>query len=146
MLEEQAAFLSSFLEENGENWNYFQRMFWQEGLEQTRNAWQVLSESMQTRNSVFLQDEKERVNNGQSRERGYAETDETTGRGLFRSETPGSNTGRGSEAGEVLSGIRQVYGAEAEGEAQSYGEIGNFAVQDGQTGSTAYLNKYADGF
>lgn len=97
----------------------------------------AITESWSALHDVFLQDGKERVNNGQSRERGYAETDETTGRGLFRSETPGSNTGRGSEAGEVLSGIRQVYGAEAEGEAQSYGEIGNFAVQDGQPGGVS---------
>ncbi|MBC8534542.1 hypothetical protein, partial [Yeguia hominis] len=94
----------------------------------------AITESWSMLHDMFLQDGKVRANNGQSRERGYAETDETTGRGLFRSETPGSNTGReeAQESGNVGQ-IRSGAGAQAQG----YGEIGNFAVQDGQTGGVS---------
>ena len=94
----------------------------------------AIAESWSALHDVFLQDGKERVNNGQSRERGYAETDETAGRGLLRSN--GSETALGGEEAQE-SGVARPISSGAGAQAQSHGEIGNFAVQDGQTGGVS---------
>ena len=141
--EEFAGYVSGNLKENGGTLDEsFAAMFFESD---------AINDSWNTLHNLFLEDGKAAHLNGRENQQtlvgGNTAEDRPGDSGVLRgNQRTGIDAGGRETPQNILSGVREVYGAEAEGEAQSYGEIGNFAVQDGQTGSTAYLNKYADGF
>ena len=124
--EEFAGYVSGDLKaNNGSMTQYFAPMF--RDPDAASEAWSVL-------HNTFLEDGKARANNERSREEGNAGVYETPSRGLLRSNR--SETALGGEEAQE-SGVARPISSGAGAQAQSYGEIGNFAVQDGQTGGVS---------
>ncbi|MBC8533639.1 hypothetical protein, partial [Yeguia hominis] len=132
--EEFAGYVSGNLKENGGTLDEsFAAMFFEPDA--INNSWNTL-------HNLFLEDGKAaHLNGGENQQalvRGNTAEDRPGDSGVLRgNQRTGIDAGGREAPQNILSGIREVYGAEAEGEAQSYGEIGNFAVQDGQTGGVS---------